>query len=45
MAPDKIFKLTRAFNHFMNFINLAESLDASRTLDEYENTKKNKKIK
>ncbi len=44
LAPDKIFKLTRAFNHFMNFINLAESLDASRTLDEYENTKKNKKI-
>ncbi len=45
LAPDKIFKLTRAFNHFMNFINLAESLDALRTLDEYENTKKIKKLK
>ncbi len=33
------FKLTRAFTHFMNFINLAESLDASRKLDEYENSK------
>jgi len=45
LKPEKIFKLTRAFTHFMNFINLAESLDASRTLDEFENTKKNKKIK
>ncbi len=45
LQPDKIFKLTRAFNHFMNFINLAESLDASRTLDEFENTKKIKKTK
>jgi len=45
LNPEKIFKLTRAFTHFMNFINLAESLDASRTLDEFENTKKNKKIK
>ena len=34
------FKLTRAFTHFMNFINLAESIDASRKLDEYENSKK-----
>ena len=35
LSPEKLFKLTRAFNHFMNFINLAESLDASRTLDEF----------
>ena len=34
------FKLTRAFTHFMNFINLAESIDASRKLNEYENSKK-----
>ena len=33
------YKLTRAFSHFMNFINLAESIDASRTLDEFENNK------
>ena len=35
------FKLTRAFTHFMNFINLAESIDASRSLNIYENDKKN----
>ena len=40
ISPEKIFKLTRAFTHFMNFINLAESIDASRKLDEYENSKK-----
>ncbi len=34
------FKLTRAFSHFMNLINLAESIDASRSLNEYENNKK-----
>ena len=34
------FKLTRAFTHFMNLINLAESIDASRNLNEYENSKK-----
>ena len=34
------FKLTRAFTHFMNFINLAELIDASRSLNEYENSKK-----
>ena len=44
LSPEKLFKLTRAFNHFMNFINLAESLDASRTLDEFENPKNKKKI-
>ena len=37
--PSNIYKLTRAFSHFMNFINLAESIDASRTLDEFENNK------
>ena len=38
LKPVKIFKLTRAFTHFMNFINLTESIDASRKLDEYENS-------
>ena len=37
--PKDTFRLTRAFTHFMNFINLAESIDASRTLDEFENNK------
>ena len=37
--PINTYKLTRAFSHFMNFINLAESIDASRTLDEFENNK------
>ena len=36
------FKLTRAFSHFMNFVNLAESVDASRRLDEYENSTRKK---
>ena len=36
------FKLTRAFSHFMNFVNLSESVDASRRLDEYENSKRKK---
>ena len=39
LDPKNTFKLTRAFSHFMNFINLAESIDASRTLDEFENNK------
>ena len=38
LRPIKIFKLARAFTHFMNFINLTESIDASRKLDEYENS-------
>ena len=38
--PENTFKLTRAFSHFMNLINLAESIDASRSLNEYENNKK-----
>ena len=45
LSPQSLFKLTRAFNHFMNFYNLAESIDASRTLDQYENSDKNKKNK
>ena len=39
ISPSNTYKLTRAFSHFMNFINLAESIDASRTLDEFENNK------
>ena len=38
--PQNTFKLTRAFSHFMNFINLAELVDASRSLNQYENNKK-----
>ena len=34
------FKLTRAFSHFMNFMNLAELVDASRSLNDYENNQK-----
>ncbi len=44
LTPNSLFKLTRAFNHFMNFYNLAESIDASRTLDLYENVKQKKKF-
>ena len=44
LTPQQLLKLTRAFNHFMNFYNLAESIDASRTLDQYENMKSNKKF-
>ena len=33
-------KVTRAFSHFMNLMNLAEFIDASRSLNEYENSKK-----
>ncbi len=40
LSPKKIFKLARAFSHFMNFINLAEIIDTSRSLNEYENSKK-----
>ncbi len=38
--PQNTFKLTRAFSHFMNLINLAELVDASRVLNDYENNKK-----
>ena len=40
LNPKNTFKLTRAFSHFMNFINLAELVDTSRSLNEYENNKK-----
>ena len=40
LSPKNSFKITRAFTHFMNFINLADSIDASRSLNEYENIKK-----
>ena len=39
LSPKNTFKITRAFTHFMNFINLAELIDASRSLNEYENSK------
>ena len=40
LDPKKTFKVTRAFTHFMNLLNLAEMVDASRNLDDYENKKK-----
>ena len=40
-----LLRLTRAYNHFMNLYNLAESVDASRTLDQFENSSKDKKNK
>ena len=40
LNPKNTFKLTRAFTHFMNLINLAESIDASRSLNEYEKNRK-----
>jgi len=45
LNPENTFKLTRAFNHFMNFINLSETTDASRKLDEYESNKINSNSK
>ena len=43
--PKDLLRLTRAYNHFMNLYNLAESVDASRTLDQFENSSKDKKNK
>jgi len=40
LSPKNTFKLTRAFSHFMNLMNLAELIDTSRNLNEYENSKK-----
>ena len=40
LDPKNTFKLTRAFSHFMNFMNLAELVDASRRINENENNKK-----
>ena len=48
LSPENTLKLTRAFSHILNLLNLAESLDASRKLNEYENPyfkNKNYKIK
>ena len=39
LDPKKTFKVTRAFTHFMNLFNLAELVDASRSLNQYENKK------
>ena len=36
LSPENTFKLTRAFSHILNLLNLAESIDASRKLNEYE---------
>ena len=41
--PRDTLRLTRAFTHFINFINLAESIDTARNLDEYETKRKNLK--
>ena len=44
LSPEITFKVTRAFSHILNLMNLAESLDASRKLNEYDNPYfKNKK--
>ncbi len=43
--PKDLLKLTRAYNHFMNLYNLAESVDVSRTLDQYDNSSKSNKNK
>ena len=44
LSPEITFKITRAFSHILNLMNLAESLDASRKLNEYDNPYfKNKK--
>ena len=37
LVPKQTFKITRAFSHILNLMNLAEALDASRKLNEYEN--------
>ncbi len=41
--PIDTLRLARAFTHLINFINLAESIDTSRNLDEYETKRKNLK--
>ena len=41
--PIDTLRLSRAFTHLINFINLAESIDTSRNLDEYETKRKNLK--
>ena len=37
LNPKNTYRLTRSFSHILNLMNLAESLDASRKLNEYEN--------
>ena len=37
LSPKLTFKITRAFLHILNLMNLAESLDASRKLNEHNN--------
>ena len=37
LPSENIFKLTRAFSQILNLLNLAESIDASRRLNEYQN--------
>jgi len=37
LSPELTFKITRAFLHILNLMNLAESLDASRKLNEHNN--------
>ena len=37
LQPELTFKITRAFLHILNLMNLAESLDASRKLNEHTN--------
>ena len=37
LPPELTFKITRAFLHILNLMNLAESLDASRKLNEHNN--------
>ena len=36
LNSEKMFKVTRSFTHLLNLMNLAESLDASRKLNEHE---------
>lgn len=45
LNSEKIFKITRSFTHLLNLMNLAESLDASRKLNEYEILNKKEKNK
>jgi phosphoenolpyruvate carboxylase len=45
LNSEKIFKITRSFTHLLNLMNLAESLDISRKLNEYEILEKKEKNK
>ena len=45
LSSKNIFKLTRAFSQILNLLNLAESIDASRRLNEYQNPYFKSKIK